>query len=412
MGGTELEGRPGPQALMLKEWLELESTAELSRDGFGCYPRHLAAELRSASARRRNGDVIARFSAAVRAALALSRAPAGREAEAGAAPALPRTRSLSRRLRVGFWKKRRGEAEETDSPVASCSATAASSVRRDALSASSPAMSPRRVSWEGRQAGGDGAGLSGSGRRSHEKVVAGCECETTCRLDEAREREQRLSPVSVMDFLSQDDDDCNDHGGGSGRSEDGDGALPTFERSLANIRRESQKLLHRVRRFEQLAELDTSDVDDATTTAEDTASCCHVDELDLTEQDDEDGEGGHAQEQNPHLSLPEGDEAGSPRAADCFKKLLQDFFREGLSSPCHDGRPDDPDLERSSLETARAWLDGRHRAPGPDGKAEVEEIERLGRWRRFGEDERELLGCDVEGGIFWSLMEELVDDLR
>ena len=103
-----------PQALMLKEWLELESSAELSRDGFGCYPRHLAADLRSASSRRRNGDVIARFSAAVRAALALSRAPAGREAEAVAVAALPRTRSLSRRLRVGFWnRKRRGEAESS-----------------------------------------------------------------------------------------------------------------------------------------------------------------------------------------------------------------------------------------------------------------------------------------------------------
>lgn len=67
-----------------------------------------------------------------------------------------------------------------------------------------------------------------------------CKCETTCQLDE--EREQRLSPVSVMDFLSQDgdegndDDDGNDHGGGGdGRSEDG-GASPTFEQSMANIR--------------------------------------------------------------------------------------------------------------------------------------------------------------------------------
>ncbi|PUZ48530.1 hypothetical protein GQ55_7G251800 [Panicum hallii var. hallii] len=395
MGGTELEERPGPQALMLKEWLELESSAELSRDGFGCYPRHLAAELRNASGRRRNGDVIARFSAAVRAALALPRAPAGREGEAAAA--LPRTRSLSRRLRVGFWKKRRGEAEETDRPVGSCSATAARSGRN---APPSPAMSPRRMSWEGRQARGDGAGHLSGGRRSHEKMVAGCECETTCRLDEAREREQRLSPVSVMDFLSQDgddghDDDCNDRGGS-----------PTFERSLASIRRASQQLLQRVRRFEQLEELDTSDVDDAATTAEDTASSCHVEELDPTEEDDEVG---HAQEQDP----TEDDEAGSPRAAHCFKKLLKDFFREGLSSsPCHDGRPDDPEeVERSLLETARAWVDGRHRAPVPDGKAEVEEIERLGRWRRFGEEGRELLGCDVEGGIFWSLVEELVDDL-
>jgi hypothetical protein len=74
--------------------------------------------------------------------------------------------------------------------------------------------------------------------------VEGFECETACRLDEEREREQRLSPVSVMDFLSQDgeddgkdddDDDCNDNGGGDSRSED-DGASPTFEQSLANIR--------------------------------------------------------------------------------------------------------------------------------------------------------------------------------
>ncbi|RCV35018.1 hypothetical protein SETIT_7G205300v2 [Setaria italica] len=395
MDGVELEGRPR-QPLMLKEWLELESSAELSRDGFGCYPRHLAAELRSANGRRRNGDVVARFSAAVRAAL--SRPPAGREGEAAAL-----SRSLSRRLRAGFWRKRRGEAEETDRPVASCSA--ASSTRRDAPSRS-PAMSPRRTSWEGRQAGGDSAGLSG-GRRSYETEVEGCECETTCHLDEEREQEQRLSPVSVMDFPSQDrddgnDDDCNDHGGGNGQSED-DGASPTFEQSLANIRRASQQLLQRIRRFEQLAEIDASDVDDATTTAEDTASC-HVEELDnLTE----DGEGVHAQD--PLLSLPE---AGSPCAAPhCFKKLLQDFFGEGLSSCQKDGRSDDPEVERSLLETASAWLDGRHRALRPDGKAEVEEIERLGRWRWFREDERELLGSDVEGGIFWSLMEELVDDL-
>lgn len=59
----------------------------------------------------------------------------------------------------------------------------------------------------------------------------GCECQATCHLDE--EREQRLSPVSVMDFQSQDGDD--DSGGCNGHSED-EGTSPTFERSLANIR--------------------------------------------------------------------------------------------------------------------------------------------------------------------------------
>jgi len=64
----------------------------------------------------------------------------------------------------------------------------------------------------------------------------GCECEATCHLGEEREQEQRLSPVSVMDFQSQDgDDECNDSGGCDGHSED-EGTSPTFERSLANIR--------------------------------------------------------------------------------------------------------------------------------------------------------------------------------
>jgi hypothetical protein len=62
----------------------------------------------------------------------------------------------------------------------------------------------------------------------------GCNCDATCNLDEEREQEQRLSPVSVMDFQSQQDgdDDCND----DGHSEDeGTTSSPTFEPSLANI---------------------------------------------------------------------------------------------------------------------------------------------------------------------------------
>lgn len=159
MDKVELEWRPR-QPLMLKEWLELEYSAELSRDGFGCYPRHLATEPRSAGCRR--SHVIARVSAALRAAL--SRPPSARQVEAVALPG-----SLPARLRVvGFWKKRRGEMEETDRQVASCSATAASSGRRDG--ACSLATSPRRMGQESRQAGGDHVGLGG-GRRSHETVV-------------------------------------------------------------------------------------------------------------------------------------------------------------------------------------------------------------------------------------------------
>lgn len=149
-------------------------------------------------------------------------------------------------------------------------------------------------------------------------------------------------------------------------------------------------------------------MDDATTTGDDTSY--HAGELDSAGDDEEDAECGPAQPHLPGLS-----EASSPCAtAHCFKKLLEDFFREGLSSSCHaGGGSDDPDLEMSLLETAKAWLDGRHccAALRSDHKAEVEEIERLGRWRCFREDERELVGCDVEGGIFCYLMEELVEEL-
>lgn len=167
MDNMELEGRPR-HPLMLKEWLELEYSAELSRDGFGCYPRHLATEPRT---RRRNGDVIGRVSAAVRAAL--SRPPsASARARQGEAAAAELPWSLSTRLRVvGFWKKWSGDVEQMDRhrPVASCSATAASSGRRDG--ASSPAAtSPRRLGRESHQAGGDRTCLKG-GRRSHETVV-------------------------------------------------------------------------------------------------------------------------------------------------------------------------------------------------------------------------------------------------
>ena len=70
--------------------------------------------------------------------------------------------------------------------------------------------------------------------------VEGGERKATCHLDEERGQEQRLSPVSVMDFQSQDgDDDCNDSGGCDDGHSDDEGTSPTFERSLTSIRSKS-----------------------------------------------------------------------------------------------------------------------------------------------------------------------------
>ncbi|VAH50307.1 unnamed protein product [Triticum turgidum subsp. durum] len=368
----ELEGKP---ALMLKEWLELEFTAELSRDGFGCYPRHLVAELRTT---RRNGDVIARVSAAVRAALFR---PSGREGEVALAGNSPR------RLRMGFWKKRRGE-EAVDRRAPSCSPSTTAGGTRDG---SSPAMLPRRRNPEPGQAGGVGAGAAG--RRSNETKVAGLEA--TPHLEQEQERKQRLSPVSVMDFLSQDeDDDGNEDENGDGEGVDGDDetASATFQQSIANIRRASQELLQKIRQFEQLGELDVSDVDDATTTTEDVS--CNMLETDFIEDNDDASAQGI-------LELLEARSSGSSH---CFQKLLVDFFH-------YDKTPRNLGRGKVLLETAQAWLDGQNCSLRPIWTVVKTEIASIEQWRCLREDEKNLLAADLESEIISSLIGELVDEL-
>lgn len=356
---------------MLKEWLELEFSAELSRDGFGCYPRNLVAELRTT---RRNGDVISRVSGAVRAALFR---PSGREGEVALAGNFPR------RLRVGFWKKRRGE-EAVERRAPSCSASTTAVGRRGG---SSPGRSRERG-----QAGDVGAGAAG--RRSHETKVAGFGA--TRHLDQEQDRKQRLSPVSVMDFLSQDEDhdgDEDENGNGDG---DGDGddetASPTFQRSIANIRRASQELLQTIRQFEQLGELDISDVDDATTATEDVSY--HMAETDSVEDSDDASAQGI-------LDLLEARSSGSSH---CFQKLLVDFFHDD-KTPRNLGRG------KALLETAQAWLDGQNCSLRPIWTVVMTEIVSIEQWRCLREDEKKLLAADMESDIISSLVGELVDEL-
>uniref|UniRef100_A0A8I6XAS4 DUF4378 domain-containing protein n=1 Tax=Hordeum vulgare subsp. vulgare TaxID=112509 RepID=A0A8I6XAS4_HORVV len=362
----ELEGRP---ALMLKEWLELEFTAELSRGGFGCYPRHLVAELRST---RRNGDVMARVSAAVRAALFR---PSGREGEVALAGNFPK------KLRMGFWKKRRGE-EAVERRVPSCSASTTAIGRRDG---SSPGRSRERG-----QAGDVGAGLAG--RRNSETKVAGLGATRHLEQEQEQERKQRLSPVSVMDFLSQDEDDEDENGDGDGVDGDDETASPTFQRSIANIRRASQELLQKIRQFEQLGDLDISDVDDATTTTEDVSY--NMAETESTADSD------NASAQGI-LDLLEASSSGSIH---CFQKLLVDFF-------CDDKTPRNLGRRKALLETAQAWLDGQNCSLRPIWAVVKAEIEPIQRWRCFGDDEKKLLVADLESDIISLLVGELVDEL-
>lgn len=234
------------------------------------------------------------------------------------------------------------------------------------------------------------ASAGAAGRHSHEKEVA--RLEATCRLDPEREQKQRRSPVSVMDFLSQDEDDEGeeDANPGDGDGEDDEAASPTFQRSIANIRRASQRLLQTIRQFEQLADLDTSDIDDATTTTEDISN--HMVETDSIE----DVESVHAQR-----LLLDGSMSGPNHY---FQKLLVDFFCEGKNL-------DGPD-QGKLLETADAWLHGNACSLRPDRRVEMTDIEWLGCWRNIRGDEQKLLVVDLEDDIFWSLIGELVCELH
>lgn len=277
---------------------------------------------------------------------------------------------------MGFWKKPMRD-EVVDRRSRSCSASTTSSGRRDNQAS---AKSSRRRSWERVLSGG-------AGRRNHETEVA--KIKATRHLDQEQERKQRLSPVSVMDFLSQDEDD-----GGGGEDDDGgedETASPTFQRSIASIRRASNQLLQKIRQFEQLAEQDISDVDDATTTTEDIN--CHVD-IESTD----DSEGAPTQSL---LDLLEESSSGSTR---CVKKLLIDFFHD-------EKKPNGASQQKSVLETAQAWLDGQSYSLKPIWTVVKTEIKSLEQWRCLREDEQKRLTIDLEREIFSSLVEELADEL-
>ncbi|KAL6998114.1 hypothetical protein U1Q18_008242 [Sarracenia purpurea var. burkii] len=86
--------------------------------------------------------------------------------------------------------------------------------------------------------------------RHNEQEKEKCEAQSTQKthLVEEEEEKEQCSPVSVLDPPFQDDDGGNENG------DDGDIYDP--ECSYATVQRAKQQLLHKLRRFEKLADLD------------------------------------------------------------------------------------------------------------------------------------------------------------
>ncbi|KAI3840041.1 hypothetical protein MKW92_027901 [Papaver armeniacum] len=102
--------------------------------------------------------------------------------------------------------------------------------------------------------------------RLKKQVVESQEGELHCSgndLEEEDDKEQ-FSPVSVLEPQFEEDDDEDEQ---EDEEEENDGS--EMERSFANVHRARQQLLHKLRRFERLAELDPIELEKRITEEED-----------------------------------------------------------------------------------------------------------------------------------------------
>ncbi|CAL9051969.1 unnamed protein product [Musa banksii] len=454
--------------LMLKDYLELDWNSETSSAGFRCVPRRaedaatvrclLDAELRGGAGRelprtRSMSPLISAMFNAVRLLHVAASGGARRSGDEGL-----RSSSFSKRLRGSFWRRRGNEEEnrvnlrnivrlrsfqeeEEDevgderrsfdfpSPVvSSCSSdkesdscssdfvpsSNASSGDTEAATGSttaaamdvkddSPLASPNR-SPKGRNSVQEDAAASVAGTKATEGQG---EESPACHSEE--EEKEQLSPVSVMDFPSEEDEEEDD--------DDDDTASPSFHHSLAKLERTKLQLLQNIRRFESLANLDSIDLDRHVANSDDLYdSTNHLASLDTDEEAEEEEERDRRERKAWGL-LGELKDVCHVDAHGSIEKLLLDFFIQGLPCSGDDARPMNPTAhhgpaERPLLDTARGWIEGAGCRDLDDyhGEATLREMERNRRWRCFQEQEKEV-GSEVEGLVLVLLMEELVGDL-
>ncbi|KAJ8512495.1 hypothetical protein OPV22_002929 [Ensete ventricosum] len=447
--------------LMLKDYLELDWNSETSSAGFRCVPRRagdaatvrclLDAELRGGAGRElpRTRSMSAVISAMFNAVRLLPVAASGGGRRSGDEGL--RSSGSSKRLRGNFWRRRGNEEEsrvtlrnivrlrsfqeeEEDevgderrsfySPlpvVSSCSCdkesdsfsldffpSIASSGDTEAASGStaaaidvkddSPLASPNR-SPKGRNSVQEDAAASAAGTKATE-----VEESPACHSEE--EEKEQLSPVSVMDFPSEEDEEDVD---------DDDTASPSFHHSLAKLERTKLQLLQNIRRFESLANLDSIDIDRCLATSDDLPdSTNHLASSDTDAEEDEERD---QRERKAWGLLGEVKDVCHVGAHGSIEKLLLDFFIQGLPCSGDDARSMNPtphhgSAERPLLDAARGWIEGAGSRDLDDyhGEATLREMERNRRWRCFREQEEEV-GSEVEGLVLLSLMEELVGDL-
>ncbi|XP_042392055.1 uncharacterized protein LOC121983160 isoform X3 [Zingiber officinale] len=321
--------------LMLKHFLELDCDT---------VPRLLDAELQrgrsqlprtcSESARSRISSVIKMLPFAITAGWLLSR-------------------SLSKRMRIDFWRNRGKsslEAEAVDGErLRSCSLPLPPGVSRCSswsFMSDSGFNSDETKNGSGRKAAGDDvsdaatkkATRDGEGKESAESHSS------------SEEEKEQLSPVSVIEFPSEGEEDA---------------LSPSFRHILLKLRRKKRQLLRRIGRFGRLAEPTRINLDRCF------ASC--------------------------------NDEVMTAR------RLLRHF-----TSICHRkaAKTEEDEEARRLILAAREWMEGRWSgADDYHGEGTVREMEEGENGWMKQQAAAEEVAVDLEGLLFGLLMQELMVDL-
>ncbi|WOL05704.1 hypothetical protein Cni_G14433 [Canna indica] len=427
--------------LLLKDYLELDWNVEPCGAGFHCVPRRadepaatirclLEEELRGGIGgwkrklpRKRSMRALTKISTVLNAVKLLPFAATASSSESHRSwPEGLSSRSFSMRLRGRFWGKKGKEEEEKENRVrakdmaprksfeeektiderrpldvppsvlSSCSSRSKSASVSDVLPSSATSSDifidisvaatagdiKKDSPWatpDHRPGGPSNVGEDAEASAAVDRREESPECHSSS------EENEQLSPVSVMDFPSEEEEEEEE----DGDDDDTDEATssPSFDRSLAKLERTKVQLLQKIRRFECLADLDLSESD-----------------ADGGEEDEEETDEGALQGRTAWGLLGELKATSHVGVNGICEKLLIDFFDHELS--CSDGA--------QLLDTARVWMEGRGCGDlcDYDGEATMREMERDGRWRSRFEAEEEEVGAKVELLLLGSLMEEMV----
>ncbi|KAL0913335.1 hypothetical protein M5K25_016786 [Dendrobium thyrsiflorum] len=428
--------------LMLKDYLELDSCSEsfwwapLQRAGGTSVRRLLEAELGGGGAdkggwrlvRSRSKGALTRLSAIIKLLqFSAEEGPvASADAVCGGGPPRLLPRSFSKKLRRSFWKKRDHEKEEKvkvmvkdivrlssfdeetverRSPVVSrCGSssgflfsTATSELFVDGKE-SMPPISPRTE--KGVFVGpGEESRRPSTGCQEPEEICG--KVGMDCPFEEEKEQ---LSPVSVMDFPYQDEDEDE------AVVEQPSAISPSFEQSIINIERTKNQLLQMIRRFETLANLEPVDLDHSFACTEASAqTTVHVE----TDEEEEGNENEARRRRRRTASALLRQITDNYSLPACGEELLFDFFVDGLSfdEDCRRGTKRGCAGNEDLLRLASDWVAGGGSVAEKDGGVAVREMERCGKgWNCFDEEE-EIVAVEMTGGVVTWLMDELVDDL-